>query len=166
MRTLLTAVLALTLPAGAGFAAEPWNLPGEKELVVEGKVVDLLCELAGDCPPGCGEGSRQLGLLTAEGRLIPAIKGNVLFAGPVLDLLPFCGRTVQADGLLIENPQMPVYFVQALRERADRPWQPADAFMTAWTAANGEAPEWQRADPLVRDVIARKGKLGVPGLAP
>lgn len=163
---LVMAVLAaLVVPAGAR-AADSWGLEHERPLELSGKVVDLLCEVAGDCPAGCGEGTRQLGILTVEGRLVPVAKGNVFFAGAVPDLLPFCGREVHADGLLIENPAMPLYFVQYLKASPDAAPAPTDAFIAAWRARHGEAEEWFRADPTVRAVIERQGVLGIPSLKP
>ena len=119
-------------------------------------MVDLLCALTGDCPANCGGGKRQLGILTADGRLLPAAKGNVFFAGATPDLLPHCGRTVYADGLLIENPAMTLYFAQYLKTTADAAWAPTDAYLTQWTAAHGKAEEWWRADSAVAKVIARR----------
>ena len=167
MRSVALAVTILCL-AGVGQAmgADAWNLPGEQPRVVEGKVVDILCELAHDCPAHCGAGKRQLGILTDVGELVMAAKGGVLFAGPVLDLLPYCGHRIQADGLWLPNPTMHLYFVQYLRSNPSDQWQPADAFIKDWTARNGPAEDWQRADPHVQAEIAKKGKLGIPGLAP
>jgi hypothetical protein len=163
-RPILVALALLAAPAAE--AADSWGLENEKALELRGKVVDLLCELAGDCPAGCGQGKRQLGILTAEGRLVPAAKGNVFFAGAVPDLLPMCGREVHADGLLIENPAMTVYFVQYLKPAPDAQFMPADAFLAGWTARHGEAEEWWRADPTVKAVIEKNGVLGIPGLKP
>jgi len=163
-RPILVALALLAAPAAE--AADSWGLENEKALELRGKVVDLLCELAGDCPAGCGQGKRQLGILTAEGRLVPAAKGNVFFADAVPDLLPLCGREVHADGLLIENPAMPLYFVQYLKPAPDAQFMPADAFLAGWTARHGEAEEWWRADPTVKAVIEKNGVLGIPGLKP
>ncbi len=166
LRTAVAAAAALALLAGQAQAADPWGLEHEKPLEVKGKVVDLLCELTGDCPAGCGGGARQLGIVTAEGRLLPAAKGNVFFAGAVPDLVPLCGREVHADGLLLENPAMPLYFVQYLKAGPGDAFAPADAFLGQWTARHGPAEEWWRADPAVRAKIARDGVLGIPGLKP
>jgi hypothetical protein len=162
----LIAAMALLGAPTAAHAADAWGLEGEKPLEVKGKVVDLLCELTGDCPQDCGQGQRQLGILTADGRLVAAAKGGVFFAGAVPDLLPLCGREVHADGLLIENPGMTLYFVQYLKPSPEAGFVPAEAFLTAWKARHGEADEWWRADPTVKAVIAQTGVLGVPGLKP
>lgn len=166
MQRLLVTVMAVALGAGSAQAADSWGLENERIVLIEGRVVDLLCELAGDCAPGCGGGTRQLGLVEASGRLLPLVKGNVNFANAVPDLLPHCGRTVQLDGLLVESPAMPVLFVQALRGSEAEPWRPTTAFAEQWKARHGEAEEWMRADPAVKAAIARNGVLGIPGLKP
>jgi hypothetical protein len=165
-RTIL-ALTALTIVAApAARAADSWGLENERPLELSGKVVDLLCELTGDCAADRGGGRRQLGILTADGRLFPAVKGTVFFAGAAPDLLPHCGQTVHADGLLIENPAMTLYFAQYLKATPDAAWAPTDTYLTQWTLAHGNAEEWRRADPTVKAVIARDGLLGIPGLKP
>ena len=165
-RTIPVLATLAALAAPPAHAADSWGLENERTLEVTGKVVDLLCELTGDCPAECGAGKRQLGILTAEGRLLPAVKGTVFFAGAAPDLLPYCGQTVHADGLLIENPAMTLYFAQYLKAAPDAAWAPTDVYQTQWTAAHGKAEEWWRADPTVKAVIDRDGPLGIPGLKP
>ncbi|WP_166443733.1 hypothetical protein [Rhabdaerophilum calidifontis] len=160
---LLFALLALAAPA---MAAEPWNIPHEKAVVLKGRVVDMLCQLKGDCPPGCGAGRRQLGILAADGKLRLVAKGNIDFAGAVRDLVGFCGREIEADGLLVENPAITLFFVQGIRTAPDQPFTPADAFLREWTARNGAAAEWFRADPEARRIIAADGPYGIRGLQP
>ena len=54
-RTLIAVLLfAGLLAAAPGRAAEEWGLPEEEVARFEAKVVDVLCELSGDCPAGCG----------------------------------------------------------------------------------------------------------------
>lgn len=167
MRSLtMTAAILTLLAAPAARAADAWGLDHEQPMEVTGKVVDLLCMLTGDCPADCGGGKRQLGILTADDRLLPVAKGTVLLANAVPDLLPMCGQTVHADGLLIASPDMTLYFPQYLKPSLDAAWVPTTAFQTQWTAAHGDAPDWFRADPTVKAVIARDGILGIPGLKP
>ena len=165
---LVCAAALGALAAGAASAAEPWGLENEKVVELQGRVVDLACTLAGDCPPDCGGGKRQLGVLTAEGRLLPLAKGLVNFANGVPDLLPYCGRKLQVDGLLIESPAMPLLFVQNLRGSAADPWRATDAFERGWRARHGgeAGVEWFKTDPDVRAAIEAAGVLGVPGLKP
>jgi hypothetical protein len=93
-------------------------------------------------------------------------KGNVDFAGGALDLLPFCGRDVEADGLLIENPAITLFFVQGVRADPAMPFMPADAFIRDWTARNGPADEWFRKDAEANRIIGETGPYGIRGLAP
>ncbi len=159
MRKLALAVV-LALAAPSAHAAEPWGLKDEKLVSFKGKVVDVLCTLKGDCPADCGVGKRQLGLVSTEGKLFTASKSNTLFAGAARDLLPWCGKTIEIDGLLIENPAMPILMVQGIRETPDKEFAPTDQFEKDWTAANGKADEWWRADPTVKATLAPNGILG------
>ncbi len=145
-------------------AAETWGIENEKVVKLQGKVVDLACELRHDCPADCGAGKRQLGLLTSDGKLRPAVKGNADFAGTIADLAPMCGKTIEVDGLLIENPAAHILMVQAWRESSSAPWTKAEAFLTQWTKRNGVAKEWFRADPDVKKVIDENGVFGIKGL--
>ncbi len=160
----LAAALAFSGPAA--MAANGWGIEFEKITVIEGKVVDLACALTGDCPNACGAGKRQMGLLTSDGKLRAIVKGPVDFANAVVDLSPYCGKTVQADGLLIENPAMQMFMVQQLREDGAQPWAKPTKFQSLWESANGKAGEWFRADPLVKRTLAEDGVFGVKGLAP
>ena len=69
-RSILTALFMTVAISGAQAAAE-WGIEHEKKMRVDAKVVDLLCEVTGDCTDNCGNGKRQLGLLLDDGRLIP-----------------------------------------------------------------------------------------------
>lgn len=166
--TGLRYILALSAAfvASPAMAANSWNLPFETVVEIEAKVVDVACTLTGDCPDKCGGGKRQLGLLTKDGKLRLAAKGAVNFAGAVPDLLPHCGQTVFADGLLIENPAMTIFMVQNLRLSKDEDLKPARAFAKEWQAKHGKAKEWYRADPLVKKIIEADGVYGIKGLEP
>jgi len=156
---------AATLTSSA-FAADSWGIANETVVEIEATVVDVACTLKKDCPANCGDGKRQLGLLTADGKLRLAAKGATDFAGAATDLLPHCGKTVFADGLLIANPAMTIFMVQNLRMSKDQKLQPAKMFEAEWTKKHGKAAEWFRADPLVKKVIEADGVLGIKGLAP
>ena len=147
-------------------AADSWGLQHETITEIEARVVDIACVLKQDCPPNCGAGKRQLGLLTADGKLRIAAKGATNFAGAVRDLLPHCGKIVFADGLLIAAPELTIFMVQNLRLSKEEKLAPATAFETEWTTKNGKAEEWYRADPRVKSFIEQDGVLGVKGLVP
>ncbi|CAN1541863.1 hypothetical protein MCEMSEM23_01797 [Rhabdaerophilaceae bacterium] len=158
--------LALLVAAGPVLGAEAWNIPHEKIAVLKGRIVDVLCTLKNDCPADCGAGRRQLGLLQADGKLRLIAKGNVDFAGAVVDLQPFCGQEVELDGLLVENPAITLFFAQGLRSKPQDAFAPVDKFLSEWTKRNGPAAEWWRKDPTANALIAEDGPFGIKGLMP
>jgi hypothetical protein len=162
----LFAALVLGLGVLAAEAAEPWGIPGEQTVQFKARVVDLVCALTGDCPPDCGGGKRQFGLLTDSGTLRAAVKASSNFAGPVRDLLPYCDRTVEVDGLLIDNPAMTLVMVQNIKENPAAVFQPTLAFEREWARAHGAAEEWYRADPTVQRIIEAGGVFGLAGTGP
>jgi hypothetical protein len=167
MRDSLAAlVIATGLATAPAHAAEPWNIPHEKQAVLKGRVVDALCQLKGSCTPDCGGGKRQLGLALADGTFRLVAKSNIDFAGATSDLAGYCGREIEADGLLIENPAVTLFFVQRLRERPDQDWIVAERFKADWEAKNGKAEEWWRGDPQANQIIAEDGPFGIKGLQP
>ena len=162
---LITLATVLALFAEPAQAAKEWGIDGEEVAQFEAKAVDVLCELTGDCPPNCGDGKRQMGLLTDDGKLRLAIKSNTSFAGAVLDLLPWCGKRVEVDGLLIKADPMTFYMVQRLRAPGAEKWSNARAFSKAWAKANNRknASRWFRKDPTVKALIEEFGPVGIPG---
>ena len=166
-RTLLTVLAVAFVMNGTAQAAEEWGLPDEKVTRFEAKVVDILCELTGDCPQACGEGKRQLGLLDSAGKLILPSKNSVIFAGTAAELIDFCNETVIADGLLTTNRGYTIFALQYVRKAPDGPWRGANRFLPKWAAANGVDPksdmvdEWYLHDPKIKAELAANGKLGL-----
>jgi hypothetical protein len=168
-RHLILAALAAVLIAasGAARAAESWGLPGEETARFEAKVVDILCELTGDCPAECGAGKRQLGLLKDDGQLVLPLKNQVIFAGVSAELIDFCGQRVVADGLFATNRGHTVFALQFVKPLPDGKWRRANRFLAKWAEKNGvdpksaEAKRWFDHDPRVKDLVARQGKLGL-----
>ena len=164
---LFLVVGAALIGAPAAWAAEEWGLPEEKTARFEAKVVDMLCELSGDCPADCGAGRRQLGLLTDAGRLILPLKNVVPFAGAAAELIDFCGQRVVADGLFSTNRGYTVFALQFVRPAPDGKWRRANRFLPKWAKRNGVAADsptarqWFRNDPRVKARIAEQGKLGL-----
>jgi len=172
MKTLQSVTLslafssALLLISGAANAANEWGIEGEEKARFQAKVVDIACELTGNCPDNCGDGKRQLGLLRDDGTLLLVMKNFDTFAGGVNDLIGFCGKQVEVDGLLITTLHMPVFAVQFKRAPEGK-WSRANQFSKDWSAANGQkAAQWFRNDPTVIETIKAKGVFGVPGLEP
>ena len=169
MRRFGTAIVLAALaalPAGA-WAADEWGLPGEEVVRFEAKVVDILCDLTGDCPADCGAGERQLGLVTDEGKLVLPVKNNTIFAGAAAELIDFCGERVMVDGLFSTNRGYTVFALQFVKEVPDGKWRRANRFLPRWAAANGfepggeEAKKWFRHDPKIKEVLAEGGVLGL-----
>ena len=154
-------------------AAQSWGLIGEEIVRFDAQVVDLLCELTGDCPENCGGGKRQLGLVNGSGKLIPVFKNAVPFAGAVVELLDFCGKTVTADGLFSTNRGTTIFSLQFIREAPSGKWHKGNRFLRKWAETNGvevnsnAAKTWFRNDPRIKALIAKDGKLGLgPGVLP
>ncbi len=55
---VIVAIVMLALGTSGVRAAEEWGLPDEEVVRFEAKVVDIACELTGDCPANCGGGAR------------------------------------------------------------------------------------------------------------
>lgn len=174
MKYLIAALMCLALPASAqdfseGSEAKSWNLYGETPALFEAKVVDLLCEVAGQCTENCGDGRRQLGLLrTADNRLIfPNKNSQAAFTGAALELLPYCGKQVEVDGLMIEDEDVGarnIYLVQKIREVGQEKWVKANTWTKKWAKAHPEAKgkgPWFRRDPRVKAAIEADGYLGL-----
>lgn len=165
----LIASLALTVAAisSPARAAEEWGLPDEEVARFEAKVVDILCELNGDCPKACGGGKRQLGLLDNNGKLILPAKNSVIFAGTADELIDFCGKQVIADGLFTTNRGYTIFALQFVKEAPNGKWQRANRFLPKWAKKNGVAADseaverWFENDPRVKALVEKDGKLGL-----
>ncbi|SHL27257.1 hypothetical protein SAMN05444414_10976 [Roseovarius marisflavi] len=173
MKRLIMILAMLASPAMAqdfseGSEAKTWNLYGESPARFEAKVVDILCEMTGDCAADCGGGTRQLGLLRkADAVLVfPNKNAQAAFTGAALELAPFCGKEVEVDGLLITDADlgaMNVYLVQKIRTLGDAEWTAANRWTKEWAKANPEAKgkgPWFRRDPRIKAQIAAHGYTG------
>ncbi len=163
----MTFAVAL-LFGSAAQAAEEWGIDGESKARFEAKVVDIACELTGDCPANCGGGKRQLGLLKDDGKLLLVAKNNDIFAGATADLHPFCNKRIIADGLMIDSPHMPLFALQFKRLAPDGKWSRANWFTKGWSKAHGgqDGSKWFRLDPRIVREIKTNGVFGIPGLKP
>jgi hypothetical protein len=162
------------LPATAadfskGSNAQELGLIGEVKATFSGKVVDILCELSGDCPANCGDGKRQLGIVRDADNALVLVSKNAQFEfnGAVEDLLPYCGKAVDVDGLLLgDDPGMPakVYMAQFIRLKGEADWTKTTRWTKAWAERNpeakGEGP-WYRRDPRVKKQIDKSGYFGL-----
>ncbi len=177
MKTLLSLTLALTATAAAaqdrpdfseGSEARSWNLYAEEPALFTGTVVDILCEITGDCPDNCGDGNRQMGIVRALDGVLVNVQKNAQssFNGGAADMLPYCGQEVEVDGLLLYDDDLGaenIFLVQRIRT-ADGDWAAANTWTDAWAARNPEAGgpgPWFRRDPRILADIAENGYFGL-----
>lgn len=167
-RIFAFAALALAVLAAQPVrAAQEWGLPNEEAVRFDATVVDVLCELTGDCPDNCGNGTRQLGLLDDQGVLVIAMKNFTPFTGASWELKDFCGQKVTADGLFTTNRGYRIFALQFVRKAPDGKWQRANRFTAQWAEKNGVAPDskqakqWFRNDPEVKRLIEENGVFGL-----
>ena len=175
----LIAALVLAVPSlvaaqdhdfSATSEARSWNLAFEVPARFEATVVDLLCEVAGDCANQCADG-RQLGLLRSlDGQLVyPNKNGQPNFAGASIELRPYCGQMVEVDGLMIEDEYVGannVYLVQRILPEGASEWVRANAYSRVWAENNpdhGGSGPWFRRDPRVLALLQSDGRgyLGI-----
>jgi len=165
----LFAAPALAADFSEGSQAKEWGLLGEEKAVFDAEVVDLLCELTGDCPANCGDGRRQLGLVrTSDGALVMPLKnGQAAFSGAATDLAPYCGQIVGVDGVLIGDEDQTAtkyYMVQFIRPEGADSWVKANQWTKEWAKRNPDAKgkgPWFRRDPRIRAMIDADGYLGL-----
>ena len=180
MRHVIAAALILAAsPAlaegefSAGSKAKSWSLFGEEKARFEGKVVDALCVLTGDCPADCGAGKRQMGILrSADGRFLLVNKnGQPVFTGASVDLVPYCGQVVEVDGLLVGDLEVTpglgeakLFQVQTVRILGAEAAKKTNLWTRDWAKRNpdagGKGP-WFRRDPGVMEQIEAHGRLGL-----
>ena len=173
MKILCAIATALVLSLSAyssGQAAESkaksWNLSGEVKARFEAKVVDMLCELAGDCVDDCGGGDRHLGLLTTDGKLVLANKNvQPIFSGASVDLAPYCGKQVEVDGLMVGEGGPQLYQIQLIREVGAEKFNKTTLWSKKWNKANPDLKKvkgaWFRKDKRVNAQIEQDGYLGL-----
>ncbi|MGF1474648.1 MAG: hypothetical protein ACFB6S_03700 [Geminicoccaceae bacterium] len=145
--------------------AKSWGLTGQELARFQAKVVDIECELGGECPDNCGDGRHQLGLVDSEGTLIPVAKNTQpAFNGAVYDLLPYCGKDVEVDGLFSGHSGFRFYQVQLIKEVDAEEFAKTNLWTKVWAEkfpeAEGEGP-WFRRDPRIQQRIEANGYLGL-----
>ncbi|MEP4198586.1 MAG: hypothetical protein ABJL99_23435 [Aliishimia sp.] len=174
MRFAFAALTLLAAPLAAqdfseGSTARPWNLYGEIPATFEAKVVDVTCELTGNCVEECGGGTRQMGLLrSVDNVLVLAMKNaQANFMGAARDLALYCNQTVQVDGLMIEDEDLNaknVYLIQKIKPAGSEEWIKTNKASKLWAKDFPEAKgkgAWFRRDPRVKAIIAEEGYLGL-----
>lgn len=167
---MLTGTTAYTQDYSEGSNAKEYGLQEEEKATFSGKVVDVLCELSGDCADKCGSGSRLFGILRdGDNQLVLVLKNaQFQFNGPAEDLAPFCNKNVDVDGLLIGDQEFygaKFYMLQFIREAGASEWTKANTWTAAWKARNPEIANqkgpWFRRDPRVLKQIEATGYFGL-----
>jgi len=166
--------LCASLIAGPALAeeckAKSWGLSGEEKACFTAKVVDILCELTGDCPDNCGDGKRQMGLIRADDDKLIYPQKNIQasFNGASTDLSLYCGKTIDVRGWMVGDEETlkgaaQLYQVQWIREDGGK-WKKANQWTKKWAKANpkakGKGP-WFRRHPLIKGEIEKDGYLGL-----
>ncbi len=182
-RSLIAALSAVSIIGGAtaasaadegafaeGSIAKSWNLLGQEKAMFKGRVVDILCELSGDCADNCGGGDRQLGIVRDADDVLVLVNKNsqAAFNGAVTDLLPYCGKHVEVDGLLAGLPDYTpakFYQVQFIREVGDAEFVKTKLWTKEWAKRYPEEKKikgpWFRKDPRITSRIEANGYLGL-----
>ena len=177
MKTLIAGGLAalIALPFGTLTASaqesqvKGWkNLNGREAVVFRAKVVDVLCELTGECAAKCGNGKRQMGLVREDdGKLILASKNQqAAFQGATVDLYAHCGNTVTVDGLMV-GPEGATKFFQVhfIKRDGKDVWAPTKRWTRIWKREFPEAAakkgRWYRNDPRIAKALEEDGYLGL-----
>ena len=153
-----------------GSNARSWNLFAESQATFTGTIVDLTCEITGDCVENCGDGARQLGILRASDGVLVNLQKNdqALFTGAVRDALPFCGMEVEVDGLLLTDDFLGaqnIYLLQFIRPLdSGEDWVRANLWTDLWEADHtdwaGEG-RWYRRDQTIRALLDTTGYFGL-----
>lgn len=171
----LAALIALPVSLVPATAQESqvkgWgNLNGREAVVFRAKVVDVLCELTGECAEKCGNARRQIGLVReSDGKLILTAKNQQAgFQGAAADLYAYCGTSIMVDGLMVGDTDLsPTKFFQVHFIKPDHleKWLPTKRWTRIWKRNNPEAAkkkgQWFRNDPAVQAEIRANGYLGL-----
>ena len=159
--TLLAFLAGCATPAGK---VESWGVTAQQESAFTGKVVDVMCELNGNCADNCGEGSRQLAIKTVDQGTVLVAKNVTLYSGAADELWAFCGQDVEVNGLFTANKNVRFFQVQNVRTPGGE-WKRANRFHEAWASRSGQsgskARKWYKNDERVDEIIKRDGRLGL-----
>jgi len=159
--------LGTLIVLGTAHGADSLGVSNEQLLMIEGKVVDLACELTHECPLDCGAGKRPLGLKTDDGKLYVAAKSNTIFAGLGHDLASYCGSEIIADGLTTSNYGSTLLMIQRFKPNEAADWIETNKFATDWAKQHSTDPagkqteEWYRNDWIAKRLVAEHGKTGL-----
>jgi len=158
---LSTAFLAAACTTPVGEIAA-WPVSNAERSELTGEVVSVLCELGGKCDDSCGGGTQQLAIKSAELGTVLVAKNLNNYSGAADELSPYCGQTINVNGLFTEHQGIRFFQVQNLRAPGGN-WQRADRYLQAWADRNGQSPPgtWYKQDERVKEILERDGRLGL-----
>jgi len=142
---------------------DKWSISGAEVAEFSGEVVDVLCELSGNCAEQCGAGNRQLGIKSDAGTVLIS-KNNNLYTGASEELWPFCSQQLVVNGQFTQTGDIRIFQVQNIREPGGE-WMAASRFLEVWADKNdqsvSDAKQWYRQDTRVTTVLEQNGLLGL-----
>lgn len=160
---LLLVVASLSGCATPAGEVQRWGISGAEVAELSGEVVDVLCEVSGNCVDQCGSGTRQLGIRTEQGLVLIAKDLN-LYTGGAEELWPFCAKPLVVNGQFTESGNIRFFQIQNVRS-PDGPWMSTKRFLEVWAEKNDKplstANRWYREDPRVDAVLEKDGLLGL-----
>jgi len=145
---------------------ESWPITAAEKSQFSGKVVDVLCELGGNCTEDCGQGNRQLAVKSSDENVgtVLVAKNLTNYSGAADELWQFCGQQIDMNGLFTEHKGVRFFQVQNVRPTGGE-WQKATRYHNAWAERSGkslqQAKNWQYEDERVKEIIKRDGRLGL-----
>jgi len=169
IRTIATLLLAQLFVAACATPVgeiESWPITAAEKNQFSGKVVDVQCELSGNCTADCGAGKRQLAIKTTNKKLGTVLIAKNLnnYTGAADELSQFCGQQIDINGLFTEHRGVRFFQVQNIREAGGQ-WQKATKYLDAWVERSGKSPQqakdWHEHDERVSGIIKRDGRLGL-----
>ena len=155
--------LGLTACATPVGQVQKWGISGAEVAELSGEVVDVLCELSGNCAEQCGAGKRQLGIKT-EQRTVLIAKDLNFYTGAAQELWPFCNQQLVVNGQFTQTGTTRFFQIQNVRTPTG-PWMSTGKFLENWAEKNGEtlskAEDWYRHDKRVNEILEKDGRLGL-----
>lgn len=163
---LITCSIAITGCAAGPGGIDNWPITKAERNGFVGTVVDIQCELTGNCAENCGEGTRQLAIKTEEFGTVFAVKNLNNYSGAVEEIWPFCAETVEVNGLFTEHKGVKFFQVQNVREPGGS-WQKATRYLKVWSERTGNpaSERWYNNDDRIQEILERDGRLGLGAAA-
>jgi len=161
---IVAALLTLAGCATPAGSISSWPVTNAEKSEFSGEVVDVLCELGGNCADNCGEGKRQLAIKNDDIGTVLVSKNLNNYSGAADELWQYCGQIVDINGLFTDHKGVRFFQVQNVRAPGGQ-WQKATRYLQAWAERSGKsaslAGNWEEHDDRVQSIIERDGRLGL-----